>query len=79
MYVVQGEMRYFHRPVGDSAKPAWVYVKSGQMVFTPPMIEHAVEFTEDSVFLNITALARDQVSYEEDVVRVELHKPFSPK
>lgn len=78
MYVIQGSMRYFHRPVGDTSAPTWVYVKEGQMVFTPPMMEHAVEFTEDSTFLNITGMPRDQGSYEDDLVRVSLHKPFIP-
>jgi len=77
MYVIQGTMRYFHRPVGSSEAPSWVYVKEGQMVFTPPMMEHAVEFLEDSVFLNITGKPRDQGSYEDDLVRVELYKPFT--
>ena len=78
MYVVKGSMRYYHRPVGDSTAPTWVYVKEGQMVFTPPMMEHAVEFIEDSVFLNITGMPRDQGTYEDDIVRVNLHKPFIP-
>jgi oxalate decarboxylase/phosphoglucose isomerase-like protein (cupin superfamily) len=76
MYVIKGAMRYFHRIVGDVSPPSWVYVKEGQMVFTPPMMEHAVEFIEDSVFLNITGQARDQGTYENDIVRVDLHKPF---
>ena len=76
MYVLKGVMRYFHRPVGDTTLPTWVYVKEGQMVFTPPMMEHAVEFLEDSVFLNITGKPRDQGSYEDDLVRVDLYKPF---
>lgn len=78
MYVVKGNMRYFHRAAGDVSAPTWVYVKEGQMVFTPPMVEHAVEFLEDSVFLNITGKPRDQGSYEQDLVRVELYKPFVP-
>ena len=76
MYVIKGTMRYFHRPVDDASAPSWIYVKEGQLVFTPPMVEHAVEFIEDSVFLNITSQARDKNSYEEDIVRVDLYKPF---
>lgn len=76
MYVIQGVMRYFHRPAGSSEAPSWVYVREGQMVFTPPMMEHAVEFLEDSVFLNITGKPRDQGSYEDDIVRVDMYKPF---
>ena len=74
MYVVKGEMKYFHRPAEDKSAPKWLLVKAGQMVFTPPLVEHAVEFLEDSEFLNITGKPRDQGSYEDDLVRVELHK-----
>ena len=74
MYVIRGAMKYFHRPAGDTSPPTWLLVKAGQMVFTPPLVEHAVEFLEDSEFLNITGKPRDQRSYEGDLVRVELHK-----
>ena len=74
MYVVKGVMKYFHRPAGNTSAPTWLLVKAGQMVFTPPLVEHAVEFLEDSEFLNITGKPRDQGSYEDDLVRVELHK-----
>jgi len=46
------------------------------LVFSPPLVEHAVEFLEDSVVLNITGKPRDQGSYENDLVRVNLYKPF---
>ena len=78
MYVIKGTMKYFHRPVGDTSAPSWVYVKEGQMVFSPPRVEDAVEFIEDSVFLNITGKPRDRGSYEDDLVRVDLYKPFIP-
>jgi len=76
MYVVQGVMKYYHRAAGDTAPPASFLVKTGQMVYTPPLVEHAVEFLEDSTFLNITGKPRDQGSYEDDLVRVELYKPY---
>ncbi len=74
MYVVKGAMKYFHRPAGGKSAPTWLLVKAGQMVFTPPMVEHAVEFLEDSEFLNITGKPRDQGTYENDLVRVKLHR-----
>ncbi|MFH1062521.1 MAG: hypothetical protein V1747_06510 [Candidatus Omnitrophota bacterium] len=74
MYLIKGVMKYFHRPAGDKTEPACFIIKPGQMVFTPPMVEHAVEFLEDSEFINITGKPRDQGSYEDDLVRVELHK-----
>ncbi len=75
MYVVQGSMRYYHRPVGTKSAPTMRVVHAGEMVYTPPLVEHAVEFPEDTVFLNITGKSREQKSYEDDLVRVELLKP----
>lgn len=75
MYVLTGAMKYFHRPAGDKSAPTWLLVSAGQLVYSPPMVEHAVEFVEDSVFLNITGKPRDQAAYEDDLVRVELHQP----
>jgi quercetin dioxygenase-like cupin family protein len=75
MYVVTGSMRYYHRPVGDKSPPTMLVVRAGEMVFTPSQVEHAVEFPEDTVFLNITGKSREQKSYEDDLVRVELLKP----
>lgn len=72
MYVVHGRMRYYFRPAGSSDEPQHVDVGSGQMVFTPSMEEHAVHFLEDCIFLNITTGKRDQSTYENDIVRVNL-------
>lgn len=77
MYIVSGAMKYYHRPVNDKSAPTWLLVTAGQLVYSPPMVEHAVEFVEDTVFLNITGKPRDQASYEDDLVRVELLKPKS--
>lgn len=77
MYIVSGTMKYYHRPVNDKSAPTWLLVTAGQLVYSPPMVEHAVEFVEDTVFLNITGKPRDQASYEDDLVRVELLKPKS--
>lgn len=74
LYVLSGSMRYIHRPVGSSETPTSFTVGAGQLVYTPPLVEHATEFLEDTVLLNLTGGARDQSSYENDLVRVELIK-----
>lgn len=75
MYVISGSMKYYHRPAGDRSTPAMVLIRQGEMVYTPPLVEHAVEFPEDTVFINITGKTREQKSYEDDLVRIELLKP----
>ena len=47
-YMVYGSMRYYTRAVGSDKSPSWVLATAGQVVYTPPMEEHAMEFLEDS-------------------------------
>ncbi len=71
-YVLSGAIHYYHRPRGSARAPELLLVKAGQMVFTPPMIEHAMKFHEETSFLTLSRNPRDQRAYEEDVVRVAL-------
>jgi quercetin dioxygenase-like cupin family protein len=77
MYIVSGAMNYYHRAVGSTQPPELVTLRAGELVYTPSNVEHAAEFPEDCVFLNITTGPRDQKSYEADLVRIELIKPKS--
>lgn len=71
-YVVSGTIEYFHRPTGSDQEPERLLVKAGEMVFTPPMVDHAMKFPEDTVFLTLSRNPRNQEAYESDVVRVEV-------
>ncbi len=71
-YVVSGEVEYFHRPTGSDQEPELITVREGEMVFTPPMVDHGMKFPVDTVFLTLSRNTRDQESYEADVVRVEM-------
>ena len=73
VYMISGKMRYTVKDMSKKrARKQSVILKTGDMVFTPPMMAHAMEFLEDSVFLALTTRKRDQKSYENDVVRLEL-------
>jgi quercetin dioxygenase-like cupin family protein len=71
-YVVSGTIEYYHRLTGSTEEPECLLVKKGEMVFTPPMVDHGMKFPEDTVFLTLSRNPRDQVSYEADVVRVDM-------
>ena len=71
-YVVSGRIEYFHRPTGSDQEPVMMLVEEGEMVFTPPMIDHGMIFPVDTVFLTLSRNPRDQESYEKDVVRIEM-------
>lgn len=74
-YVLKGCIEYYHRPTGSTKPPEKLVVRQGQMIFTPPMVDHGMKFPEDTVFLTLGRNPRDQTSYEADVVRIELIKP----
>jgi len=71
-YVMSGTIEYYHRPTGSDDEPEMLLVKEGQMVFTPPMVDHGMKFPEDTVFLTLSRNPRDQATYEADVVRVDM-------
>jgi dTDP-4-dehydrorhamnose 3,5-epimerase-like enzyme len=71
-YVLEGIIEYYHRPHGSKDEPECVMVKKGEMMYTPPMVDHAMLFPEDTVFLTLGGNPRDQETYEADIERVEL-------
>ena len=71
-YVLEGSIEYYHRPTGSDTEPEILLVKEGQMVFTPPMVDHGMKFPEDTKFLTLSRNPRDQASYEADVVRINM-------
>lgn len=71
-YVVSGRIEYHHRPHGSTETPEKVIVEEGQLFFTPPMVDHAMVFLEDTVFLTLGRNSRAQEVYEADVERIEI-------
>lgn len=71
-YVISGTIEYLHRATGSDGEPETILVKEGEMVFTPPMVDHGMKFPVDTVFLTLSRNPRDQDSYEADVVRVNM-------
>lgn len=69
-YVLSGSIEYLHRPHGSAAKAERVLVKKGQVFFTPPQVDHAMLFPEDTTFLVLGRNSRAQEVYESDVVRI---------
>ena len=77
MYIISGLVDYYYRPTGTDQEPKKVVLKKGDMVFTPPMEDHATVFTEDTVLLAMSRNPRDQEAYESDVKRIVLIDPDS--
>ena len=73
-YVIHGAIDYYERPVGSRRKPKKIRVKAGELFWTPPLVEHAMVFVKDTLFLTLSRNERSQEAYEKDLVRVELIK-----
>ena len=72
MYTISGSYDYYFRPTNSTQPLTSVRVKAGELIFTPPMEDHATVFLEDTVLLVLSRNPRDQEAYESDVVRVTL-------
>lgn len=71
-YVVQGSVWYYWRPVDSREKPRHQIFGPKTMFFTPPLVEHAMFFPEDTTFLTFAKNVRDHEHHEADLVRVQL-------
>lgn len=70
-YVLDGAIEYHHRPHGDQGAGEIVKLKKGDMFFTPPMVDHAMVFVEDTTFLTLGRNSRAQEVYEADIERID--------
>jgi dTDP-4-dehydrorhamnose 3,5-epimerase-like enzyme len=70
--VIYGRIEYHHRPHGSDAAPDVVVIEAGQVFFTPPQVDHAMVFVEDTMFLTLGRNSRRQEVYEADVKRIQL-------
>jgi hypothetical protein len=69
---MEGEIEYHWRPTGDDSPPKVITIKKGQCFFTPPMVDHAMVFAQDTTFLTLGRNPRDQETYENDIERINL-------
>ena len=75
MYVLSGSFDYYFRTTNSEEELQCVRVKANEMIFTPPMEDHATVFLEDCDLLAMSRNPRDQKAYEEDVRRVIIIDP----
>ena len=69
-YVVSGTIEYFERPACSLILPKKYIIKTGEMFYTGPNIEHCMYFPEDTTFLTVGGRTREQKDYENDLVRI---------
>ncbi len=54
----------------DDGRPHHVEVEAGQMVFTPPRVEHWTVFPRETTLISVSKLRREHSTHESDLVRI---------
>ena len=73
VYLISGKYKTYSKDLrGKNAKVEEMIVEAGTLVITPPMIAHAMEFLEDSVFINMTDGNRDSDKFAEHTIKHKL-------
>jgi quercetin dioxygenase-like cupin family protein len=70
-YLLEGKMNYYYKSLGKSEIKK-IIVHKGEMVYTPAGEIHAMEFTEDSLFIALATEKRSSTEYEEDTIRIKI-------
>jgi len=70
LYVLEGRMLYWERGLdGEYGDP--IEVGQGEAIRTGPLVVHQTYFPVNTVLISCSKKARDHVTHESDVVRVE--------
>jgi hypothetical protein len=72
LYVLEGEMQYYERRVGDTKPAVGRVIRQGERIFTGPLIEHVCRFPVDTTVISMSRLSRTHDQHEADVVRVHV-------
>ena len=71
IYVLEGIFEYYFRKTDSKDKIKKIVVKKDQLLFTGPLVDHAMLYTEETKILVLSKNPRDQKTYEEDTVRID--------
>lgn len=69
IFMTRGSLRYWYRPVDESAPVRSVVVTEYEMVSTPPFEIHALEILEPNQFVVFSSGLRGGIDYESDTYR----------
>jgi hypothetical protein len=68
--LTKGKMLYYERDAYSQDSPKRVEINIGDIFYTKPKSEHAMEFLQDSEFWCFSKNNRKQATYESDTVRL---------
>ena len=71
IYVLEGSFEYYYKKTNSDEKIKKTVVNKNQLLFTGPLVDHAMFYTEETKILVLSRNPRDQKTYEEDTVRID--------
>ena len=71
IYVLKGSFEYYFKKTNSDEKIKKKIVKKGELLFTGPVVDHAMFYTEETEIIVLSKNPRDQKTYEEDTVRID--------
>ena len=71
IYILYGAFEYYYRKTNSNEEIKKKIVKKDQLLFTGPLVDHAMLYTEETKILVLSKNPRDQKTYEEDTVRIK--------
>ena len=71
IYVLKGSFEYYFRKTNSTEEIKKKIVKKGDLLFTGPLVDHAMLYTEETRIIVLSKHPRDQKTYEEDTVRID--------
>jgi len=77
IYVLSGVFDYYYKWHDSNQETQCFEVKAGDMIWTPPMEDHATVFKKKTQILALSLMPRDQKAYEADVERVIMVDPVT--
>lgn len=72
IYLITGAYESHSCSVENPSQKQVLRVGPGDIVYTPPLTAHAQKFTENSVFLALSTLQREEGKYENDTVAFQV-------
>ena len=71
IYVLNGSFEYYYRKTHTNVKIKKKIIKKGQLLFTGPMIDHAMFYLSKTNIIVASKNPRDQKTYENDTIRID--------
>ena len=71
-YVLKGKLEYYYRNHGTEKKIKKMIINKGDLFFTPPMVDHAMKFSEYTEFITLGRGSRTKINYDKDTHKIIL-------